>query len=67
MKNIKKIIFPLFIFLVFVVLVIYDDIFINAETVKELKLLTNVLYYLVHIGLLISGAHLLNVLIRIFF
>ena len=67
MKNIKKIIFPLFIFLVFVVLVIYDDIFINAEAIKEFKLLSNVLYYLAHIGLLISGAHLLNVLIRIFF
>ena len=43
MININKIIFPLFIFLVFIVLVIYDDIFINAEAIKEFKLLTNIL------------------------
>ncbi len=67
MKNINKIIFPLFIFLVFVVLVIYDDLFINTGAIQEIKIFTDVLYYLVHIGLLISGAHLLNVLIRIFF
>lgn len=67
MKNIQRIIFPLFIFLVFILLVIYDDIFINAAALKQLKLLADAMYYLVHIGLLISGAHLLNVVIRIFF
>ena len=67
MRNLKKIIFPLFIFLIFLLLVIYDDYFINTEKLGDLRLLGDVLFYLVHIGLLISGAHLLNVFIRIFF
>ena len=67
MRNINKIIFSLFIFLVFVFLVIYDDLFINSEKIREIKILADVLYYIVHIGLLISGAHLLNIFIKIFF
>jgi len=67
MRNINIIIFPLFVFLVFVSLVIYDDLFINSEKLKEIWILSDVLFYIVHIGLLASGAHLLNIFIKIFF
>ena len=67
MRNINTIIFPLFIFLVFVFLVIYDDLFINSEKIQEIWILSDVLFYIVHIGLLASGAHLLNIFIKIFF
>lgn len=67
MKNINKIIFPLFIFLVFLFLVIYDDLFIDNAIIREKAIISDIFYYLVHIGLLISGAHLLNVFLRIFF
>lgn len=66
MRNINKIIFPFFIFLVFIVLIIYDDLFINPGKSREYQILGDILYYIVHIGVLISGAHLLNVLIKIF-
>jgi len=67
MRNINKLIFPVFIFLVFLFLVIYDDLFISSEKIQEIKIFADVLYYIVHIGLLFSGAHLLNTFIKIFF
>jgi len=49
-----------------IVLIIYDDLFINPGKSREYQILGDILYYIVHIGVFISGAHLLNVLIKIF-
>lgn len=67
MRNLEKIIFPLFIFLVFLLLIIYDDFYLSGLVGDKNKYLKDILYYIVHIGIYISGAHLANVLIKIFF
>jgi len=67
MRNINKIIFPLFIFLVFLILVIYDDYFIKGADVLQYKIFGEIIFYIVHIGLFLSAAHLINVLLKIFF
>jgi len=67
MRNIHKIIFPLFVFLVFLILVIYDDYFIKGADVLQYKIFGEIIFYIVHIGLFFSAAHLFNVLLKIFF
>ena len=67
MRNINKLIFSFFIFLVFVVLVIYDDLFIKNARIQGFWILEDIFYYIVHVGLLISGAHLFNIIFKIVF
>jgi len=67
MRNINKIIFPLFVFLVFLTLLIYDDYFIKGADVLQYKIFGEIIFYIVHIGLFLSAAHLFNVLLKIFF
>lgn len=67
MKRIRKLIFPLFIFLIFLSLVIFKDHFLSGIEPASDTITKKFIYYALQIGLWISGAHLLNVLTKIFF
>lgn len=63
----RKILFPLFIFSIFLTLLILKDYFLFGVEVGSLAITKKFIYYALQIGLWISGAHLLNVLTKIFF
>ncbi len=63
----KKLIFPTFVFLIFVFLLIYEEFYTISFKNENLKLLNELFIHAIKIGFWISGAHLFNVLLRIFF
>lgn len=63
----RRILFPLFIFLVFLSLVIFKDNLLSGIDPGSELITKKFIYYALHIGVWISGAHLFNVLAKVLF
>jgi len=67
MKNLTKLVPPLLAFLAFILLSIYYTALTGGISGGQAETVRMVAYYAVQIGFWITGAHLLNVLLKIFF
>lgn len=67
MKKFLNLAAPSLLFLIFVFLISFADSFLPGIEVASNKLFRNIVHYCIQIGFWISGAHLLNVLVKVFF
>ena len=67
MKKLLKLVFPSIFFLIFILLMGFKDSILPQQQNESSRIIDNILNYGIQIGFWISGAHLLNVLTRVFF
>lgn len=65
--QIRKLIFPVFIFLIFTLLLVYEGINDFSFKNPDFELIYSLVIKLIKIGFWFSGAHLFNAVVRIFF
>ncbi len=67
MKNIRKLFFPLLAFIIFTFLLFYYESIASGIKGQDSETALLVFYYLIQTGFWLTAAHLLNVLLRLYF